>query len=64
MAGVYSGNLRNASFSDSSGTNIHNTGILKNGARRTKAESSKNVTKEHSISAKVPGPHGGKNSHS
>jgi len=58
---AYTGNLRNASFSTSSGKDVKQTKQLANGARPTKAWQSKNKTTEYTTGGMSPGPLGGKN---
>ncbi len=59
----YKGNLRDATFSTSSGKPVRSTSQLSNGARRTKAENATNSTTEYKIPGGAgSGPYGGKNS--
>jgi len=55
-------NLRDATFTESSGKNVKSTKQLSNGAKLTKAFTAKNSTKEYDNGGKVsPGPLGGRN---
>jgi hypothetical protein len=55
-------NLRNATYSTSSGKHVSKTGQLKNGAKLTAAEQVTNKTKEYRTGSTNMGPLGAKNS--
>jgi hypothetical protein len=58
---AHTGNLRNATFSTSSGKDVKSTKQLSNGARPTAAWKSKNKTVEHTTGSTKMGPLGGRN---
>lgn len=54
-------NLRNKTYTTSSGKPVSQTRQLSNGAKPTKAWTSKNKTTEYTTGGMTPGPLGGKN---